>query len=437
MNIISLDDLIIPNNRQRKKFDPGTLDMLVESIASKGLFHPIVCGRNLLIGAHAITLVAGERRVRAVKILSQRGTPYMFDGQLMRPNTIPYVLLDLDDVSMREAELEENIIRVDLAWPERVAALNELHELHTRMDPKQSVSSTARGIAEGGGGNVGTLENEIAQARIIAPHLDDPDVARAKSAAEASRIASKKIEREFLQLTAERAKASGTMASPHTLIVGRLQDKMPGLIPSKFKTVIADPPYGIDAGDFGDAAKLAHYYEDDRETALLLAKAIFSIGHHVAMKNSFIFMFCDVENFVSLRNLAEHAGWKPFRTPLMWSKGPSGHAPWNDRGFRRQYETLLYAIKGSPILAELHSDILEVPNLRDKDYAAQKPPALYELLLRLTCAPSDYVLDPCCGAGTIFTAATATHTIATGIEIDPDAVAMCERAILGNPLEDF
>ena len=340
MNFISLDKLIIPDKRQRKKFDLKALESLAASIATKGLMHAVVCRKV----ENNLVLNSGERRVRAVKMLN---LPYIFDNQQVPANTIPYVLLDLNDVSIREAELEENIIRVDLAWPERVAALDELHELRMQQNPEQSVSATARDIAESAGRSVGRLRNEIAQARITKPYLDDPDVKRAKSAAEACRIASKKVEREFISLIAERAKASGTTASPHTLLVGRLQDKMRELSQATFTTIIADPPYGLDAGkNFGTAAKLSHQYADDKETALALAEAIFILGHRLAAKDSFIFMFCDVENFVDIRTLAEGAGWKPFRTPLIWSKGPSGHAPWQDRGFRRQYETILYTVKG-------------------------------------------------------------------------------------------
>ena len=62
-------------DRHRKTFDEEALAELAESIFTKGLLHPIV----LLKGKSKkkpFTLVAGERRLRAVKLLDSQGRSF-------------------------------------------------------------------------------------------------------------------------------------------------------------------------------------------------------------------------------------------------------------------------------------------------------------------------------------------------------------------------
>lgn len=429
MQITSLDSINVPDDRQRQHFTQDSINDLATSISTKGLLHPVVVAR-LDTG---LILVAGERRLRALRILEQQRQTYSFNGTVIAPGQVPYTEVDLPFIERREAELEENLIREDLTWEEQCKALNELHELRLARGSSSTGKDTAEALKTESR-SVTSLEKELSRSRLVAPHLEDPDVKRAKSLREAEKIVTRKIGDEFENLMSERQQERGQTKSPHTLIEGDLCSEMRKLPDAKFSCIIADPPYGMNAGDFGDAAKLAHHYADEPEIATELAFHIFEQGLRVTRRNACLFMFCDIDLFTVLKEEASELGWKPFRTPLVWSKGPSGHAPWNLRGFRRQYEILLYAIKGDPALRSLHSDIFEVPNLRDKTYAAQKPSELYEQFIRLACAPSEQVLDPCCGAGTIFSAARATGTLATGIELDPQACVQSRRAITGESL---
>ena len=47
-----------------------------------------------------------------------------------------------------------------------------------------------------------------------------------------------------------------------------------------------------------------------------------------------------------------------------------------------------------------------------------------------TCRPGSYVLDPCCGSGTIFPAAFATDTRAVGIEIDKNTHIVAQQRLM-------
>jgi ParB family transcriptional regulator, chromosome partitioning protein len=91
-------DLIRPNGRQpRQDFDDARLAELAESIRARGVLQPIVV-RPLAGGG--FELVAGERRLRAAK--------------LVELETIPALVRDTEDWERLDLALAENMARQDL-----------------------------------------------------------------------------------------------------------------------------------------------------------------------------------------------------------------------------------------------------------------------------------------------------------------------------------
>jgi DNA modification methylase len=422
LKTILISDIII-GDRQRKAFDENSLVALAESIATKNLLHPIVL--------HGKELVAGERRIRAAIILHSGFRKFFCDGQLVPEDTIPYieVLRDTDAITLRETELEENLVREDITWQERVEALDELHKLRQAQNPKQTVSDTAREIKQvsedtpGESPSIAHARKEVSRAKIIAPFLDDPEVRGASSAQRAFGIVAVKLEVEF---TKELQRLGEKTASRHTLIEGDLVKEMIKLPNNTFTCIIADPPYGISADKFGDVSELSHHYRDDRGTAQNLVDVILEEGWRVAAKEAHIYIFCDIDLFIPIREKASALGWTPWRTPLIWDKG-DGYAPQQSSGMKRCYELILWARKGDKPYGGAHKDIVAIPPLGQKVHAAQKPVELYSKLLCRSCLPGDKVLDPCCGVGTIFGAAVKDNFIATAIEIDEEFLFYARR----------
>src|SRR6187551_1054505 len=91
-------ELILPNARQpRRTFDQARLAELGESIRTRGVLQPIVV-RPLAGGS--FELVAGERRLRAAKMVELE--------------TVPALVRDTADSEQLELALAENMARVDL-----------------------------------------------------------------------------------------------------------------------------------------------------------------------------------------------------------------------------------------------------------------------------------------------------------------------------------
>ncbi len=415
MHIVPVESIIVPENRQRKIVNAASLSLLADSIADKGLLHPIVCTYDDTSDGE-YTLVAGFRRFSAIKLLRTSSRIYSCDGQVVHPENIPVILVtDLSDIQLREAELEENILREDLTWQERTAAVAELHELRLARDPKQTLLATATELSGKPRANTGEL-SKVSRAVIIAQHLDDPEVAAARNENEAFSIVARKTERLFREKLAEQYERP---KSPHRLILGNLCDEVAKLAPGSIDCIIADPPYGLDASSFGDAAKLRHDYDDTDNYATNLYNSIIYDAAVVCKDEAHMFLFCDINRFTQLRDRIEvYDEWTVQRTPLVWCKGSGGHLLSGVYGFRRTYELILFATKGGKKLTQLANDVINIPAERDKEHAAEKPVGLYAYLLSLSCNPGDSVLDPCCGSGTIFVAAHERNCTATGIELD-------------------
>jgi ParB family chromosome partitioning protein len=106
---------IRPNpNQPRMHFDQAALDELAESIEERGVLQPILL-RPSGDGA-GFEIVAGERRWRA--------------AQKARLHVIPAIVREIDEASMAELALIENIQREDLNAIEEAEGFRQLIERH-------------------------------------------------------------------------------------------------------------------------------------------------------------------------------------------------------------------------------------------------------------------------------------------------------------------
>lgn len=119
-------DNIIPNQYQpRSYFDEASLKELADSIAANGIIQPLVVVSNT-DGSYG--LIAGERRLRASKILGME--------------TVPVVLRDITgDDELLELALIENVQRKDLNPIEEAEAYEKLIQVfsYTQEQAAQKV----------------------------------------------------------------------------------------------------------------------------------------------------------------------------------------------------------------------------------------------------------------------------------------------------------
>src|SRR6476659_4220261 len=125
--IIIPREKLVTRDRQRKQIAPAPLNELKESIKRLVLLHPP--GVFPLAGDQYL-LIVGERRTRAIDALDKEGISFKCNDQIIAPGQFPCNIVNLaSDPEQKEAELEENIIRIDISWQERSEAIAEIHKL--------------------------------------------------------------------------------------------------------------------------------------------------------------------------------------------------------------------------------------------------------------------------------------------------------------------
>lgn len=417
---IAIEDLIIPENRQRKVFPEDKEKDLQSSILSKGLMHAPVVQND------GKTLVAGERRVRALTKLHEEGKEIFYNGAKLSHGYIPVVpLKELSEYELREAELEENTIRLDITWQEKAAALEALYDLRQAQATEEGkpyvVSDLVEEVTGQRDGNP-----KIREALVLAKHLDIPEVQKAKTQKEAVKVLKKIKSAEQRAILAEEYDIK---QSEHILHHGDLRELLKKEADGTFDLILADPPYGIDADDFGSMASTGHNYNDSKEYALELYTAIAFEGIRVCKPEAHVYVFCSFELFSEIKETFEFAGWTVWAKPLIWAKG-NGMLPYPEHGPRYTYECILFANKGNKKVHCIKPDVIQVPAiLNNLTHGAQKPVDLYLDLMARSCLPNAKVLDCCAGSGTIFEAATVARCIATGYEFVEANYNICVERI--------
>lgn len=445
MHTIEIAQLKLSPNRQRREFDPESLQELVNSIRLRGLLHAPVCR----VEDGEVILVAGERRIKAITDLYMMGEQLVYNGQILPTNSIPYVTLgELDELEAEEAELDENIKRDDLTWQEAAAAHQRLDTLRKKQATINGVEHTHADTAEEVfGRRDGHYQSTIRKESIIANHLADPDIAKAKSLDEGFKILKKK---ETLRKNSALADAVGLSfsAKDHKLFNEDCLVWMKS-ISDEFDVICTDPLYGMGADKFGDGAGkmtgISHDYDDSYSNWLLIMGGLVEVSaetetlkrvvkkvqtgwcelsYQVCKKEAHAYVFCDPDRFHELKTMMQSAGWYVFRTPFICVKQGSGRVPLPDMGPRRQYELCLYAIKGKKPTTRIYPDVITTLADPNDGHGATKPVALFTNLLQRSVQPGDKVLDSFAGSGPIFGAANLLKCYATGVELSKESYGL-------------
>lgn len=422
MKSISLSNLIIPDNRQRRDFNAKQLDELALSIREIGLLQPVVLRND------GRTLLAGERRTRAVAILHEQHHQFNHDGAAVPGGHIPFVLAsDLSAAQLYQAELEENIRRSDLSWQERVRSIAELHKLRGNQAAGRGEIQTFKATATEIKGDEaqGQEITEVSNAVILAEFLDDPFVSAAKDEKEARKILKEEMKsRERIK----RAEEYDLTDIEHQLIQGSCYE-IGSEFDGFFDVIVTDPPYGIDIHKKEMFDVHTHDYDDSDEAFVEICEKLPAISNRITKTNAHIYVFCDIRRFNDLFVAFELGGWTVWPRPLIWDKGNTGSFGNIEYGFRACYDAILYARKGDRKITAGYRDVINITQPTNLPHPAGKPPILYSELLKRSCLPGDRVADLFCGSGPIFPAAVEQKVIAYGWEISTKYHAIAAEAL--------
>lgn len=433
MNVITMSSILVPPDRQRQEHDEEKLQELIASIQGpQGLMHPPVTRQN---AEGRIVLVAGERRLRACREIAELGGRIVYGGEACMPGHIPVNDIgELTPLEAEEAELEENLRRVDLTWQEQASAEAKLVALRGKQAaaagrPVPSTLDIAKELNPDASQYDG---HAVAQSVLLARNLHRPEVAGAKSVKEAVKALKRTEENERNAKVAD-ALGKDFLGSKHRVVNWDCFEWMAQQAGGEFDVICTDPPYGMGADEFGDSGGGTageHFYSDSsgivEEIITVLPKEL----HRLTKADAHAYIFCDIDWFHAWRAAMADAGWKVFRTPLIWHKPGAFRAPWPQQGPQRKYECILYAVKGGLLCTSLAPDVVTVNPDANLGHNAQKPVALYKDLLKRSVRPGMKVFDPFCGTGPVFPAAHELSAIAVGVEKDAAAYGIAAKRII-------
>jgi site-specific DNA-methyltransferase (adenine-specific) len=444
--LIPLDKIEV-RKRQRSVMDRTELNELKETIVSIGLLHPPVFWPDNNTGTWVLSV--GERRLTAIRELHAEKRTFRHDGQEVPLGQIPATRLDdqIDEIGRFEAELDENVRRSDLSWQDRVRAYADLHTMRQLQSGKQQTpqskdfTGTAqelvnRGITK----NINTARAAVQEAVLIAKHLDNDKIMKARNPAEAAGLIYKMEEEHITAALVKRNLTQLPSSSSIRLRHGDALTLLEGLDSDMADLILIDPPYGLGAASGGFRARTVHHhnYEDTPENAKKIARTVLTEGFRICKTRANIFMFCDIELFDWLKSTAANMGWSPFRRPLIWQKSESeGMAPWGGSGPRITTEFIFFATKGQRGLNASPIDVFNVKRVprSERIHAAEKPVELLKTLIQCSTLPNDLVLDPCCGSGSTLVAAKELKRQALGIELDLDYYNTAMANVFGSDLD--
>ena len=424
----------------------GDLAPLAESIRAVGLIHPPVVNSRL-------ELVAGQRRLEAVKSLGWAEVPVVVTGSL-----------DEALVSLR-AEMDENTCRLDMRPTELVELGRRLEELERpAAKERQREGGKAGGEASGKFPEASTAATRDKVGEAVGVSGKTYEKARTVvEAAEADPEAFEEVVREMdrtgkidpayrrVKRTLERLADLQSLAEQVTPEVVAAPDvpewqvangdSLAELrrITTPARLVFADPPYN-EAIDYGSG------FDDDRDPAEYVAWTrdwVESAARVLTPDGSLWVLISDP--YAAEHVLAVKAAGLTIRNWVIWYETFGVNAPTK---FNRTKRHLLYAVKdpsrycfhpeavsrpsdrqakyddprANPAGKTLDDVWTDIPRLagthaeRIPSFPTQLPVALLRRVVSCCTDPGDLVIDPFCGSGTTGAAAVGLGRRFLGVE---------------------
>ena len=403
-------------NRYRK--DVGDIKDIAQSIQEYGQIQPIVINRQ-------DELIAGGRRLAACMLLQKK---------------VKVIYEDIvDDLLMREWELEENLRRKDFTPSEEIAAVAEIHKMRQKkhgkaesgLDTGWSIQNTADLI----GKSKASIASDLKMADMVAAF---PQLKEAKTKSEIKK-AVKGLEKLSLAVNAvEKHEDYIKCNKKQNLWELHNEDSLPYMqkMPDKcVDLLLTDPLYGINAdqiaitlgGKTGGMTGCGFKISDDAEEALTNFMVLAIESFRITKDDAHGFIFVAPEFFHLIRQMFINVGWLVHIKPMIWIKGVTGQANVPYAWPSSCYEMFLYMRKTtSKLYLEGRSDWIQVPMVDSskKIHQYEKPVGLLRELIKRTVLPGSIIFDPFAGSCSTLEAATMEKCLSRGIEKNFEAYSL-------------
>jgi len=402
-------DIVVREDRHRQKFNRKPLDALIDSMREVGQLQPGICHKN---GAEEIELIIGERRLRCCTFL---GLEFQF---LLKENI-------KDPLILEQMQLDENLVREDLAWQEEVLAKARLHTIlterygatkpgvkggHGLKDTAEYLGSkltslhedvtlasflqvpevmaclnktTAKKVAkrliqqvkreeslqEALGSikekEVTLSEQERSELKLKALEKQNELVAKGMGVAEAKIEAREVMEKEKANLKKEKEISPTEQRLVYfskRAILGSMEEKLASFPDNHFDLICFDPPWGVEFDSVRKPSPGTKEYEDSWERFWAGLKNWLTFIYSKMKEDSHLYMFFGIVAHGFVYDTLEAVGFSTNRMPLIWHK-MGAHVTRNPTIWPgRSYEPIAYARKGKKPLVKMGApDVISTP----------------------------------------------------------------------------
>jgi ParB/RepB/Spo0J family partition protein len=394
---LAVADVKIRSPRQRSEL--GDVAGLAESINKWGLLHPIVLDRSN-------QLIAGERRLRACELLK-------------RPTIEALYRDELDEVDLEEMELEENVRRKQLSWPEEQRAIARIHQLRVARDPQwgQQQTKELTGIPR---------QATISEALHLTKMLEVfPELAEAKTKNQALSWMKAKA-KSIVRMVEVRDNRIDYSDIESKLWLGDSVELIKRLPDEQFHAIITDPPFGLDYDKRteGEIGTLTSYEDSPQSYERLLTMC--PDLYRTLKPSGWVIWFLGISWYEKAKLAFRDAGFVVDELPIIWDRSEGRcFTTRPDRYFGRAYDIALHCIKGDPQICPSYRSkpniirIAPVSN-SERETLVERPVELYEELIKRLTYPGECVADFFVGSGSCLAAASKLERDYFGIEQDAE-----------------
>jgi site-specific DNA-methyltransferase (adenine-specific) len=342
----------------------------------------------------------------------------------------------VDELEMRQLELEANFHRKDFTPAEQAFAVRDLHRLmesqHGKSHPGASGGWTLDDTAKKLKVSRGSVIEKFKLAEIVDAF---PELKNAKKATDIKKAAKALTK---LNMTVQGFKKHEEYLKekevPFELHCKDALDFMATVEDGSVDIVLTDPLYGIEhhrvgiggGGETGGRSGTGYKFDDSVEPALrgydFLAQESFRFTTNTAQA----YVFLAMEHFNGIKDLFRKAGWRVYVKPIIWVKRETGQCNLPTHWPADCYEAILFARKDeSRLLKEGMPNWIEcLPlNPSEKIHQYEKPVALLDNLLKRSALPGSKLIDPFMGSASAIEAGIKRNLYCIGVDNSQEAYA--------------
>lgn len=387
----------------RVREDYGDLTSLVFSIKEFGLIQPLVVTWD----DNRWRLLAGGRRYRALQKLGRQS---IIHGKEILVREELYDSEDINIQYIRQSiELEENLKRKDMTWPEQVKGKQRLLELMQARYGARGAGAPTKAEAAGTAGpdetgfSLRKLADQLGESGAmtskdikLAAMLD---LIPALAQMETKTAALRKLDTMLAVVEMKNQAKPAADNKPYTLHRGDVLLNIGRVMDESVDLILTDLPFGA------NITQMSHHeggigYSDSHEEIVNLIAQLIPEAYRILRPNRYAVFFFGFNYYHHLVSILEAVDFKVNLIPFIWLKNTRNTEDPNSR-YGTAYDPALVCMKGSAkFMKPGLQNILVASPLTSKVQVAQQPIEVPSRFIVDMTAENAIVADLTAGTGT-------------------------------------